>query len=608
MRSIAHLPTFLLLAGYPLYWLELYVFKMGYGQTSPLAWVVFIMVSAAYILRTQPLPRMSLDLELVPLQLNNIGRNLSVVNGTSAPHLDKKIVAGALANKNITEAKSTGLPVDLAAVLARGFMPRASGDPKGRPLTTKVFWTAGVLLSSFILLCVFMAALLPPHLIQETDAMNYHIMLPRQHLILHSFRHIPWAADDLFLLPIQFALAPYWLATVLPNKIPQFLFLIGLIFVAINLASLWNQRKGQGAMIITFAILGSHHFGIQMGTAMLDIIICYLFLAALDSFLQGRIGLAVIEFTFFFWSKPLIPFQTMLLSILLIVIFLIFRRIRGITVRVGFADFAADFSQKFNVRSLKKFVLGFIFLSLLVGGPFVAKSLYYSGTPFFPAAPGLFKINKEIDYDSAWWRSLQQASNIWTNEEARGQYGHGRSFFAFVKHFWLIAVPEKGVNNAFDYPVGLPYLLVVGPFLYLFYAALRRWEFIVIPWGVVISWFLWWEGTQQTRYLYISTLLMLIMVLSHMKEYSRILVGAMTVALLLNALSIFRAHRHDFGRTALQVLREKDQMLVEMNRRYILEKKKDVVNLDFHDAAFAQFPVRVIRESLPHNLHLSGYK
>ncbi len=35
----------------------------------------------------------------------------------------------------LTEAKSTGLPVDLAAVLARGFMPRASGDPKGRPLT-----------------------------------------------------------------------------------------------------------------------------------------------------------------------------------------------------------------------------------------------------------------------------------------------------------------------------------------------------------------------------------------------------------------------------------------------------------------------------------------
>ena len=38
--------------------------------------------------------------DLVPLQLNNIGRNLSVVNGTSAPHLDKKIVAGALEMTN----------------------------------------------------------------------------------------------------------------------------------------------------------------------------------------------------------------------------------------------------------------------------------------------------------------------------------------------------------------------------------------------------------------------------------------------------------------------------------------------------------------------------
>ena len=27
------------------------------------------------------------------------------------------------------------MPVDLAAVLARGMKPRASGDPKGRPLT-----------------------------------------------------------------------------------------------------------------------------------------------------------------------------------------------------------------------------------------------------------------------------------------------------------------------------------------------------------------------------------------------------------------------------------------------------------------------------------------
>ena len=50
----------------------------------------------------------------------------------------------------LTEAKATGLPVALASVLARGFMPRASGDPKGRPLT-KVSWTAFAAASLFAL-------------------------------------------------------------------------------------------------------------------------------------------------------------------------------------------------------------------------------------------------------------------------------------------------------------------------------------------------------------------------------------------------------------------------------------------------------------------------
>ena len=47
----------------------------------------------------------------------------------------RRILAPQVKEFGFTEAKATGLPVDLAAVLARGFMPRASGDPKGRPLT-----------------------------------------------------------------------------------------------------------------------------------------------------------------------------------------------------------------------------------------------------------------------------------------------------------------------------------------------------------------------------------------------------------------------------------------------------------------------------------------
>ena len=38
----------------------------------------------------------------------------------------------------LTASSATGLPVGTDAVLARGMEPRASGDPKGRPLTFKI--------------------------------------------------------------------------------------------------------------------------------------------------------------------------------------------------------------------------------------------------------------------------------------------------------------------------------------------------------------------------------------------------------------------------------------------------------------------------------------
>ena len=84
------------------------------------------------------------------------------------------------------------------------------------------------LLSVLILVVGLYASLLPPHLMQESDALNYHYTIVRQHLILQSFKHIAWSHTDLFLLPINFALAPFWFESVLPNKLPQFLFFLGL--------------------------------------------------------------------------------------------------------------------------------------------------------------------------------------------------------------------------------------------------------------------------------------------------------------------------------------------------------------------------------------------
>src|SRR3989338_4436507 len=94
-----------------------------------------------------------------------------------------------------------------------------------------------------ILLCSLYAASLPPHLVQESDALNYHYTLPRQHLVLNSFQHITWSSADLFLLPLQFALSPYWFAAGLPNKLPQFIFLIGIIAMVASLVKHFGANK-----------------------------------------------------------------------------------------------------------------------------------------------------------------------------------------------------------------------------------------------------------------------------------------------------------------------------------------------------------------------------
>jgi hypothetical protein len=45
-------------------------------------------------------------------------------------------------------------------------------------------------------------------------------------------------------------------------------------------------------------------------------------------------------------------------------------------------------------------------------------------------------------------------------------------------------------------------------------------------------------------------------------------------------------------------------MILQMNQDYHQQKRKDMVDLDFHHVAFAEFPVRVVRQNLPHTLPL----
>ena len=222
--NIAHFPTLMLAIGYPIYWAEMLSGGASTGVTSPAAAILFIAFTAFIFFRERQ----------------------SMTDGL------REYQRWFLALDSITRVFVSGI----------------------------LFLIFGILLIS---LC---ASAFPIHLQQEGDALNYHYSLTRQHLIIGSFAHIPWSAFDLFLLPVDYALAPFWFVTQLPNKIPQFLFFVGLVLVCLNLIRYLKGGVTTSSLLAAAFLFGSHGHGIQFGTAMLDLVNCYLFLASFDSLIR----------------------------------------------------------------------------------------------------------------------------------------------------------------------------------------------------------------------------------------------------------------------------------------------------------------------------------
>ncbi len=529
LSGLFHFPTILLLIGYISYWLELYVIRKGGGRTSLLAWIIAVGMFV-FILYSK-----------------------------------RKLV--------LEETK-----VFFSSYKRKG-------------LTAKLFLCLFLFLIASMAIIICWALILPVHLPQEFDSLNYHITIPRQHLILNSFKHIQWSSADLFLMPLQFALAPYWLVEEIPTKLPQAFFIFGLIFVAINLVRKLSQNNKRAMAIGLLAIMGSHGLGIQFPVLMLDIITCYLFIAALDSLLEGKLCLSALEFCLFFWSKPFFPLQTALLAFAILVSVIIFKKLK-FTVTLGFEK------ERFfaiSGRFFKKWLLYFIVFTIMIAGPFMIKSLYYVGTPLFPFFTGVWGGN--YSQNPGLWNSILRSSGL--HMSTGNAYGSGRSLMDFIRHFWILAVPESGVNNRFDYPLGLPYLLFVGPFFYFFIYSFRSKRAPILALFVIFYWLSWWFGSQQSRFLYIPLVMIFILVSSKLEAFSKIILFCLLLAFLFNCISMFRAHYRDFILPAKEVMREKDKALLEMNKQYHKDKRRDVVSLDYRDVAYAAFPVKVtpVKES-----------
>jgi hypothetical protein len=521
--NLAHLPTVLLAIGYPVYWLELYGWRHPTGHTSWLATAVFAAVAL-----------------------------------------------GILAHKIIALRW-----MDVKEDAVRAYKSWAMFD--------RIVLAAGLCLSLTIVLCALSASALPPHLQQEFDVINYHLTLPRQHLILNSFAPLSWSTADLFLMPVDFALAPYWLATDLPNKWPQFLFSIALLAIVFRSVRRMGGGHWAGALAV-LAVLGTHAVGIQMGTAMLDLAVCYLFFAALDSFLSGQMILAAVEFSFFFWSKPLMPvFIGMILVLSAVVTLLLSRGFGWKTVR-GFLDITGPDA----IEGKKVFIIAFFLVSLAVAGPFMVKSWQIAQTPLYPVTDVILKPGGCVPANLVGFADLQKKACAW--KLTKDSYGHGRSLGALLRHFWLVAVPETGVNNAFDYPLGLTYLLFLGPFMALLARSFRLRKVPVLGVFCVVYWLLWWMGSQQARFFLVPLVGMFVTVAAGIGKPSRVLLSCLVLALTFTAISVFRAHQPDFGKSAYQVLRDKDKELLVMAND---APPRQPVALDFNDAAFAPFAIDV---------------
>ena len=225
---------------------------------------------------------------------------------------------------------------------------------------------------------------------------------------------------------------------------------------------------------------------------------------------------------------------------------------------------------------------------MFVAGPFIFKSLRYSGTPIFPVGTGVFQT-LSITQSSERWAELKLKTMHWLDTKDR--YGSGRNLFEFLRHFWLVAVPEKGVNNRYDYPLGLMYLLFLGPFLFYFFISLRQKILPLLSLWVVVSWGIWWFSVQQTRFLFVPLILLYFIVVLSIKVPSRILLGIMLSAILLVSVSVYRANKQDLGRWGEEVLRQQDRELIQLGRA---KQSTSGVILSSYDVAYATFPVEVV--------------
>lgn len=394
----------------------------------------------------------------------------------------------------------------------------------------------GVSLTLIFLLGAF-SALRPPFLPQEYDAINYQMGVPRQLLIRGSLAWIDWSVADLWPMAMQWGMAPITSLAGSLNKLPQFLFSLGAFGCMVRLARLaWPAEHSRLLSLLpALAFFGAHGAVIQLGTGMMDLPALYLLLLAAACLFDRRYLVAALAISVYVASKAFYPFQIGL---------------------VGVAGLAwAWVTGRPSKSVLKRFVLPLCAFSLVLLARPAMVSMAATGTPLFPFLA--CKLAEGTECAPAKRLRMDEAAHA--HLSTAKDYGNGYGPVAFVLHLWRVAVPSAGVNNEYDYPLGLPWLLFLV--LLAFSVKSGEWRHPVLLLAVVF-WAVWWVNAHQSRWLYPTLAFGLVGTLPQQKRAIFLMPTLLVLSTGFSLISQVRSLKPTFALSASE-LREKERANVK---------------------------------------------
>jgi hypothetical protein len=182
-----------------------------------------------------------------------------------------------------------------------------------------------------------------------------------------------------------------------------------------------------------------------------------------------------------------------------------------------------------------------------------------AGTPIFPFVTCVFSTAQGCQGKAG--EIIRESAR--QELDVKNHYGTGKDFKSFLNHFWKISIPTIGVNNEYDYPLGLSWLLFSVFLIASFPYWIRSKEIPIIILIALLQWVLWWNMTHQARFLYPVLALGLLGTMSIQKKvHPMILLTALCFSASLSLVSMWRAYKNDLGRSSAQIQKEQKEKLV----------------------------------------------